>query len=106
MVQISFKTFDGKTHEVEAEPGATIMEIARDNGIEGIDADCGGQCACATCHVFIDAEWQSKLDERSEMEGDMLECSTIVRATSRLSCQIPVTPALDGMVVELPEFQE
>ncbi len=108
MVKITFIDPDGKRHEVEAEEGMTLMEAAVKNMVPGIDADCGGACACATCHVYIDPEWAQKTNgllERSEAEEDMLDFAFDVRENSRLSCQIRVSAELDGMVVQVPEQQ-
>ena len=78
------------------------MRAAVDNNVPGIDADCGGLCACATCHVFVDPEWESRVGERSVVEDDMLNFAAETRANSRLACQIVVTDALDGLVVSMP----
>jgi ferredoxin, 2Fe-2S len=106
MPKINFVEPDGSVTEVEVPVGWSVMEGAVQNGIEGIAAECGGGCACATCHVFVDDAWLGKLAERSDMEVDMLEC-TAEESTpnSRLSCQIKVTEEHDGLVVRLPESQ-
>jgi 2Fe-2S ferredoxin len=83
----------------------TVMETARKNDIEGIEAECGGACACATCHVYVEEAWREKTGSPSEMEEDMLDFAFEVRETSRLSCQIKVTDDLDGLVVRIPEKQ-
>jgi len=88
-----------------AENGATVMETAIRNNVPGIEAECGGACACATCHVYIDEAWRAKVGEPSPMEEDMLDFGYDVRANSRLSCQIKVTDELDGLVVTTPEKQ-
>ena len=90
---------------VDAKVGQSVMQAAVDNLVDGIVAECGGSCACATCHCFIDQEWQAKMPEISEIERDTLECATEVTPTSRLSCQVTVTEELDGLVVRLPEDQ-
>ena len=108
MVKIIFIDPEGKRHEVEAEEGMTLMEAAVRNMVPGIDADCGGACACATCHVYVDPAWKEKmasLFERSEAEEDMLDFAFDVRENSRLSCQIKVTPEMEGLVVQVPEQQ-
>ena len=83
----------------------TVMEAAKKNLITGIEAECGGACACATCHVYVDPEWQAKTGKPESMEEDMLDFAFDVRAESRLSCQIKVTDALDGLVVRIPAKQ-
>ncbi|MFT4714791.1 MAG: 2Fe-2S ferredoxin, partial [Candidatus Azotimanducaceae bacterium] len=85
--------------------GASVMSAAIDNGVAGIDADCGGECSCATCHVLIDAAWLGKLEAINEQESSMLDLNPDREERSRLSCQIPMTEEIDGMVVNLPEFQ-
>jgi 2Fe-2S ferredoxin len=105
MTKITFIEHDGTEHTVEAVNGLTVMETAIRNMVPGIDADCGGACACATCHVYVDEAWEDKTGERSSMEQSMLDFASDVAATSRLSCQIKVTEALDGLVVRLPEQQ-
>jgi len=105
MAKIKFVQFDGTEETVEAENGTSLMNAAFDNGISGIDADCGGECSCATCHVLIDDAWVSKLAPISEQEDSMLDLNPDREERSRLSCQLPMTEALDGMIVNLPEFQ-
>jgi ferredoxin, 2Fe-2S len=105
MVKITFIDSDGTSRIVEAEVGATVMETAIKNGIPGIEAECGGACACATCHVYIDEEWRGKTGEASPMEEDMLDFGFDVRPSSRLSCQIKVSEDLDGLVVRTPARQ-
>jgi 2Fe-2S ferredoxin len=105
MAKITFITHDGARHEVEAQNGMSVMEAAIKNMVPGIDADCGGACACATCHVFVEPEWRETTGERSEMEEDMLDFAYDVRDTSRLSCQIKVRDELDGLTVKVPEKQ-
>ena len=108
MVKITFIDPDGKRHDVEASEGMTLMEAAVKNMVPGIEADCGGACACATCHVYVDPEWMEKtpgLKNRSEMEEDMLDFAFDVRENSRLSCQVKLTKELDGLVVRVPEQQ-
>lgn len=105
MAKITFVLSDGARHEVAAKIGTTVMQTAVDNGIVGIEAECGGQCACATCHVYVDAEWTAVTGRPSEMEEDMLDFAYDVRGTSRLSCQIVVTEELDGLIVHVPVRQ-
>ncbi len=108
MVKVIFIDPDGKRHEVEAEEGMTLMEAAVKNMVPGIDADCGGACACATCHVYVDPAWVQRLPaitERSEAEEDMLDFAFDVRENSRLSCQIRITPEMDGIVLHVPAQQ-
>jgi 2Fe-2S ferredoxin len=105
MAKITYVEFDGTEHTVDVKPGLSVMEGALKNGIPGIDADCGGACACATCHVYVDPAWQAATGERSDMEESMLDFADAVKDTSRLSCQIKVTDALDGLIVRMPEHQ-
>ena len=105
MAKITYIQFDGTETEVEVKPGLSVMEGAIKNNIPGIDADCGGACACATCHVYVDEAWRDKTGEPSAMEESMLDFAEEVQPNSRLSCQIRVTDGLDGLVVRLPENQ-
>ena len=105
MTKITFIDATGKSRTVEAEDGSTVMETAIRNSIPGIEAECGGACACATCHVYVDDAWIGKLPKREQMEEDMLDFAFDVREGSRLSCQIKVKPELDGLVVTAPEKQ-
>jgi len=105
MAKINFVNHKGETRTVEIENGATVMEAAIRNGVSGIEAECGGACACATCHVYVDDAWREKAGNPSPMEEDMLDFGYDVRPNSRLSCQIKVTDALDGLVVTIPERQ-
>jgi 2Fe-2S ferredoxin len=105
MPKITYIDADNESRTVEAEAGATVMETALRNGIPGIEAECGGACACATCHVYVDEAWRSKTGEPSPMEEDMLDFGYDVRPGSRLSCQIKVTDDLDGLVVRTPARQ-
>ncbi len=105
MPKITFIAHDGASQEVEAEAGSTVMEAAIRNLVPGIEADCGGACACATCHVYVDEAWVEKTGEPSPMEEDMLDFAFDVQPTSRLSCQIKISEALDGLVVRTPEQQ-
>ncbi len=105
MVKITFIDSGGTARTVEAEPGATVMETAIKNGIPEIEAECGGACACSTCHVYIDGAWREKVGEPSPMEEDMLDFAFEVKPNSRLSCQIKVREDLDGLVVTTPSRQ-
>lgn len=106
MAKITYIEHGGKTHVVDVANGLTVMEGARDNNIPGIEADCGGACACSTCHVYVDAAWVEKLPKRDDMEEDMLDFAFEPDPTrSRLTCQLKVTDALDGLVVQMPEKQ-
>ena len=91
--------------EVHVENGSNVMQGAVDNMIEGIPGDCGGSCACATCHCYVDPMWIEKVGTREELESDMLECVIDPRENSRLSCQIIMRDELDGLVVTIPESQ-
>ena len=105
MVKITFIDNTGKSRTIDAEPGSTVMETAIKHGVPGIEAECGGACACATCHVYVDEVWREKVGPPSPMEEDMLDFGYDVRENSRLSCQIRVTAELDGLVVRTPERQ-
>jgi ferredoxin, 2Fe-2S len=105
MVKITFIQPDGTSSTVEAEPGMTVMEAAKSNDIAGIDAECGGACACATCHVFVDEAWRDKTGGAGNMEEDMLDFAFDVRPESRLCCQIKVKAELDGLTVRVPAKQ-
>jgi ferredoxin, 2Fe-2S len=105
MVKITYIDATGTTRTVDAEIGSTVMETAIKNGIPGIEAECGGACACSTCHVYVDETWSATTGEPAPMEQDMLDFAYDVRPSSRLSCQIKVTEALDGLVVMTPERQ-
>jgi 2Fe-2S ferredoxin len=105
MVKITFIDAAGQSRIVEAEEGSTVMETAIRNDVSGIEAECGGACACATCHVYVDDSWVEKLPKAESMEEDMLDFAYDVRPTSRLSCQIRVTAEIDGLVLHTPEQQ-
>lgn len=105
MTQITFIDAQGVARTVAAEDGSTLMETAIRNAIPGIEAECGGACACATCHVYVDPEWQDRLPVPQTMEEDMLDFAYDVRPQSRLSCQIRIKPELEGLVVTTPERQ-
>ena len=105
MPKIKYIEHNCKEHEVDVPVGWSVMEGAVKNLIPGIDADCGGACACATCHVFVDSAWLEKLPAKEDMEETMLDFAPDMAANSRLSCQIKVTPALDGLIVRMPKSQ-
>ncbi|WP_020177940.1 2Fe-2S iron-sulfur cluster-binding protein [Methylopila sp. M107] len=105
MAKINFIDQSGETRTVDAEIGATVMETAIKHDIPGIEAECGGACSCATCHVYVGDAWTDIVGGPQPMEEDMLDFAYEVRPSSRLSCQIKVTPALDGLVVTTPERQ-
>jgi ferredoxin, 2Fe-2S len=105
MPKITFIQPDGTERVIEGQAGMTVMETAKKNDVAGIEAECGGACACATCHVYVDETWREAVGGPSEMEEDMLDFAFDVRPTSRLSCQIKITDALDGLVVRVPEKQ-
>jgi 2Fe-2S ferredoxin len=105
MIKITYIDNDGDSRTVEAEEGSTVMETALKNDVPGIDAECGGACACATCHVYVAEDWFPKLPKAEQMEEDMLDFASDVRPTSRLSCQLRVRKEIDGLVVTTPESQ-
>ena len=105
MAKIKYIEFNGTEHEADVANGLSVMEGAIQNKIPGIDADCGGSCACATCHIFVNPEWISKVGERREMENSMLEFSDDQKANSRLACQIQISEEHEGLTVEIPEAQ-
>jgi 2Fe-2S ferredoxin len=105
MPKITYIEYSGKEHHVEMPLGYTIMEGAVKNSIPGIDADCGGSCACATCHVYVDENYLSKIPAAQEAEKDMLDFVNDPNNTSRLSCQIIITNDLDGIIVRMPKKQ-
>ena len=105
MPKITYIDSAGTARTVDAEVGSTVMENAVRNLIPGIEAECGGACACATCHVYVDEAWRAKTGEPTPMEEDMLDFGYDVRPNSRLSCQIKVTDELDGLIVRTPEKQ-
>ena len=105
MPKINYIEHGGKKHTIEVANGLTVMEGAIQNNIPGIDADCGGGMACATCHVYVKEEWFNKLPKKEDGEEDMLDMAFEPKKNSRLSCQIMVSDQLDGLVVNLPEKQ-
>jgi ferredoxin, 2Fe-2S len=105
MTKITFVAHDGSSRTVDAANGMSVMEAAIKNQVPGIEAECGGACACATCHVYVDESFAAAVGAASAMENDMLDFAVDVKPTSRLSCQIKITDALDGLVVRTPERQ-
>ena len=105
MTKIFYIEHGGKTHNVDVQNGLTVMEGAVQNNIPGIDADCGGSMACATCHVYVKEEWFNKLPKKEDGEEDMLDMAFEPSQFSRLSCQLTVTDELDGLIVQLPSKQ-
>lgn len=106
MAKITYIEHNGTEHVIDVRPGLTVMEGARDNGVPGIEADCGGACACSTCHVYVAQDWVGKLPGKDPMEEDMLDFAWEPDPErSRLTCQIKVTDDMDGLVVHLPEKQ-
>jgi 2Fe-2S ferredoxin len=105
MAKITFIDSGGTSRTVDGEVGSTVMETAIKNGVPQIEAECGGACACSTCHVYIDEAWSEKVGELAPMEEDMLDFAFEVKPNSRLSCQIKVREDLDGLIVRTPERQ-
>ncbi len=105
MAKITYIEHSGKSHTIEVQNGLTVMEGAIQNNIPGIDADCGGSMACATCHVYVKEEWFNKLPKKEDGEEDMLDMAYEPNKFSRLSCQLTVSDNLEGMIVNLPEKQ-
>ena len=106
MPKITYIEYNGKIHSIEVANGLTVMEGARDNNIPGIEADCGGACACSTCHVYVDKDWINKLPPVDDIERDMLDFAFEPdENSSRLTCQLEVTEKLDGLIVKMPEKQ-
>ena len=105
MPKITYIAFDGEETTVDAKEGMSVMQSAVNNGVDGIVAECGGACSCATCHVYVDEEWLGKLPEAQAMEKEMLDFVMSPQPNSRLSCQLKVTAELDGLVVNTPESQ-
>ena len=105
MAKITYIEHNGKNHTIDVTNGLSVMEGAVQNNISGIDADCGGSMACATCHVYVKEEWFNKLPKKEDGEEDMLDMAFEPKKNSRLSCQILVSDELDGLIVNLPEKQ-
>lgn len=105
MINVIFVEHTGEERSVEVQTGNSLMQAAVSNGVPGIDADCGGSCSCATCHVYVDADWQAKMPTVSPTEEAMLDLSPDRQESSRLACQIELTDEHDGLRVTTPEFQ-
>jgi ferredoxin, 2Fe-2S len=105
MAKITYIEKDGVRHEVEAPNGRSVMDVAKRYTIPGIDGDCGGACACATCHVYVEEGWFERLAPMDALEHDMLDFAFDVQPTSRLACQIKIDESLDGLVVRVPDRQ-
>ena len=105
MTVINYHLHDGTVQSIDAKDGDSVMIVAVRNNLEGILAECGGACSCATCHVHIDADWMQKLPVMDDLEQEMLDFAEEVDEFSRLSCQIKISPELDGLVVNVPEKQ-
>lgn len=105
MAVVTFVSYDGVKHEAPLEEGQSLMQLATNNAIPGIDGDCGGEAACGTCHVIVDEQWAAQLGQSGANEEEMLSMNPERQPTSRLSCQMPVSTSWDGLTVELPEFQ-
>lgn len=105
MATITYVEFNGTEHSVEVADGVSLMEGALGNGVPGIDGDCGGHAACATCHVYVAEGWEDRTGERSDLEAEMLDLADGLAPNSRLACQIKASPALDGLVVRMPATQ-
>lgn len=105
MTKLTFIAFDGTNHDVEADAGISVMEAARNQDIPGIEAECGGACSCATCHVIIEQNWLAITGPATGIEHDLLGMTEDFQEGSRLSCQIDITDAMDGMIVHIPKSQ-
>lgn len=105
MTVVRFVSHDGKTHAVSLEEGQSLMQVATNNAVPGIDGDCGGEAACGTCHVIVDPQWSECVGPPGADEEEMLAMNPEREPTSRLSCQMVVSDAWDGLTVRLPEFQ-
>ena len=105
MPKITYISHDGQTYAVDGDIGQTVMETAIKHDVPGIVAECGGACSCATCHIYVDEAWRATTGEPSQMEEDMLDFAFEVKPESRLSCQLRITDAYDGLVVRISEHQ-
>jgi 2Fe-2S ferredoxin len=105
MAKVKYIEFNGKEHVLDVAPGLSVMQGAIGNNVRGVIAECGGACSCATCHVYVDEAWVDKVGKRSEEEEAMLDAVCELKPHSRLSCQIKVSDAIDGLVVRMPEKQ-
>ena len=105
MAVVTFVSHDGQKHEAPIEEGQSLMQVATNNAVPGIDGDCGGEAACGTCHVIVDPQWSDQVGRSGPTEEEMLEMSPERQPTSRLSCQMAVSEEWDGLIVHTPEFQ-
>ena len=105
MPKVTYIEHNGTVHEIDVPVGRSVMQGAVENAVPGIDADCGGACACATCHVFVEPDWVDRVGSRTEREQEMLSFAADTQPNSRLACQIKVSGELDGLVVRMPEGQ-
>ena len=105
MAKITYIEFDGTSHVVDVSSGMSVMDGAISNNIPGIEAECGGACSCATCHVYVDPAWVEATGSAQPVEAGMIESAMDLQETSRLSCQIEVSDELDGLIVRMPELQ-
>lgn len=105
MARITYIEPDGSERLIDVKAGLSLMEGAINNGVNGIEADCGGVCACATCHIYVDADWIAAAGPRTDIEEAMLDLANEVRDNSRLSCQVKVTDDMDGLILSIPEEQ-
>ncbi|MDR5804845.1 2Fe-2S iron-sulfur cluster-binding protein [Caballeronia sp. LZ001] len=105
MLILTIIEYSGREHRLSCSPGETVMQVAVANGVSGILGDCGGSCACATCHAYVDPVWLDRVPAPDASERDMLECAVDSDESSRLTCQIAMTDALDGLIVRLPRSQ-
>ena len=105
MAVVTFVSHDGQKHEAPIEEGQSLMQVATNNAVPGIDGDCGGEAACGTCHVIVDPQWSEQVGLSGPEEEEMLAMNPERQRTSRLSCQMAASEAWDGLTVELPEFQ-
>ncbi|BBX20766.1 putative ferredoxin [Mycolicibacter terrae] len=105
MAVVTFVSHDGDKHQVPLDEGQSLMQVATNNAVPGIDGDCGGEAACGTCHVIVDPQWTDKVGLSGPAEEEMLAMNPERHPTSRLSCQMPVSEEWDGLIVQLPEFQ-
>jgi 2Fe-2S ferredoxin len=105
MPRVTYIEYNGREHGIELEAGLSVMQGAIEHNIPGIDADCGGECACATCHVFVPEDWLARTGQPNEQEASMLGFAATAQPNSRLACQITMSDALDGLVVHMPEAQ-
>lgn len=105
MPKITFVDYQGQARDIDATNGDTVMETATGNDVPGIDADCGGACACATCHIYVDPKWVEVVGKPGELEAEMLEVAEEVKDNSRLACQVFVSDEMEGLVVHTPESQ-